>query len=549
MDTIGTPPDQKKFWKNILPGKNQSNNYTLPIMKRLLHICILLLLSSGLSGKSNASNKERDEIISAMKRATTYMMDSVGYHGAFLWEYSFENKRYWGELEARRTMGWTQGKGGTPAMGDIMLDAYHATGDEYYYESACRIADALIRAQLDCGGWNYCFDMTGEASLIDWYESVSQYKWPAQEFLYYCGNATFDDMASIRCCEFLLRIYLEKNNPVFKPALGKAIDFVLKSQYPVGGWPQRFPLSYEHPYMGFPDYSSFITLNDGAMEGIINFLINCYNALGDKKFIDPIYRAMHCIRMLQYESPVAGWGLQYNPVDLKLATARPFEPAALASNGTTDGIEMLLRFYRLTGDKRFLEGVPAAFGFLETIKLNDQAIALSGKKMSPGDILCPTFIDPQTLEPFFLKRVGESLYTGGYEKANIMLGMQQGYSSVRVIPIKRMKSEYESLLKIPVAKIMAASPLTSLSTGVVNKYAIARGGKGTAAEALALARSLNGRGYWPSPLNVKKTAQKINMNPGRPKGLVEQQLDPIPSGITTETYIDNIAQLISYLLK
>lgn len=517
------------------------------MIRRIIFVFVFTALAFSVFCQGKARKGEKEEITSAMKRATQFMIDSVGYHGAFLWEYSFEQKRYWGEIEARRTMGWTQGDGGTPAVGDILLDAYHATGDEYYYESACLVANALIRAQLECGGWNYCFDLSGEASLIDWYESVSQYKWPAQEFMHYYGNATFDDMASVRCCDYILRLYLEKNDPRYKSSLNKAIDFVLKSQYPIGGWPQRFPLNYEHPYMGFPDYSPFITLNDGAMAGIIDFLVKCYTALGERRLIDPIFRGMQCIRLLQYESPIAGWGLQYTPKDLKLATARPFEPAALASNGTKDGIEMLLRFYRLTGDKRFLEKVPAAIDFLEKIKLDDRAIGLSGKKLNPGDILCPTFIDPQTLEPFFLKRVGESLYTGGYEKADIMLGMQQGYSSVRVIPIKRMKMEYESLLKIPVAKIKAASPLTSVSSGVMSKYVLANGAKVNAVDALAIAKSLNGKGYWPSPLNVKKTAQKINMNPARSKGLVEQAVDPIPVGITTETFIKNVSELINYL--
>ncbi len=518
-------------------------------MRRTIIILITLLWTGGVFGQGKNQHKDMDEISLAMKRATQYMIDSVGYHGAFLWEYSFEQKRYWGELEARRTMGWAQGKGGTPAMGDILLDAYHATGDKYYYESACEVADALIHAQLACGGWNYCFDLAGEASLVDWYESVSQYKWPAQEFMHYYGNATFDDMASIRCCEYILRIYLEKNDPRYKTSLDKAIDFVLKSQYPIGGWPQRFPLSYEHPYMGFPDYSSFITLNDGAMGGIIDFLVNCYTSLGDRKFIDPIYRAMHCIALMQYESPIAGWGLQYTPTDLKLATGRPFEPDALASNGTSMGIDMLLRFYQLTGDKRFLEKIPAAFEFLEKIKLDDQLIKLSGKKVNPGDILCPTFIDPQTLEPFFLKRVGESLRTGGYEKSDIKLGLQQGYSSVRVIALERMKATYEKLKRTPVAQIRAASPLTSVSTGFVNKYVTARGSNADLKEALAITKSLNKHGYWTAPLNVKKTAQKINMNPGRKKGLVETATDPIPEGISTEVYIENISRLISYIRK
>jgi PelA/Pel-15E family pectate lyase len=510
--------------------------------RRTIITSTILLLTLGTFGKSSNPGRDIDEISLAMKRATQFMIDSVGYHGAFLWEYSFEHKRYWGELEARRTMGWTQGKGGTPAMGDILLDAYHATGDEYYYESACIVADALIHAQLECGGWNYCFDLAGEASLIDWYESVSQYKWPAQEFMYYYGNATFDDMASIRCCEYILRIYLEKNDPRYKPALDKAIDFVLKSQYPIGGWPQRFPLSYEHPYMGFPDYSSFITLNDGAMAGIIDFLVNCYMTLGDRRFIDPIYRAMHCIMLLQYESPVAGWGLQYS-------TGRPFEPAALASNGTSGGIEMLLRFYRLTGDKRFLEKIPAAFEFLEKIKLDDQTIILSGKKVNPGDILCPTFIDPQTLEPFFLKRVGESLMTGGYEKSDIRLGLKQGYSSVRVIALKRMKAEFEKLKNTPAGQIKAESPLTSVSSGLFTEFVTAKGDNTDIKEALAIARGLGKNGYWTASLNLKKTARKIELNPNRQKGLVETEIDPVPEGISTEEYIDKISRLISCLRK
>ena len=57
----------------------------------------------------------------------------------------------------------------------------------------------------------------------------------------------------------------KKNDPAFRPALEKTIDFVLKSQYPVGGWPQRYPLMYDHPFQGKKDYSSFITLNDDVI--------------------------------------------------------------------------------------------------------------------------------------------------------------------------------------------------------------------------------------------------------------------------------------------
>ena len=47
---------------------------------------------------------------------------------------------------------------GTATMGHIFLDAFHATGDEYYYQAAERTTAAVIWAQLPSGGWNYVAD-------------------------------------------------------------------------------------------------------------------------------------------------------------------------------------------------------------------------------------------------------------------------------------------------------------------------------------------------------------------------------------------------------
>ena len=33
---------------------------------------------------------------------------------------------------------------GTGTMGHLFLDAYHATGDDYYYRAATKAADALV---------------------------------------------------------------------------------------------------------------------------------------------------------------------------------------------------------------------------------------------------------------------------------------------------------------------------------------------------------------------------------------------------------------------
>ena len=80
--------------------------------------------------------------------------------------------------------------------------------------------------------------------------------WRLEEFQHYWGNATFDDAGTAEAARLLLRLYVEKRDPKYRPALDKAIQFVLDSQYPIGGWPQRYPLRHEFAKPGKPDYTS-----------------------------------------------------------------------------------------------------------------------------------------------------------------------------------------------------------------------------------------------------------------------------------------------------
>ena len=96
-----------------------------------------------------------------MRRATQFMVEKVAYRGGYLWNYLPDMSRRWGEMEARETMIWLQPPG-TSSMGHVFLDAYHATGDEYYYRAAEQVAAALIWGQHPSGGWNYVIDFAGD---------------------------------------------------------------------------------------------------------------------------------------------------------------------------------------------------------------------------------------------------------------------------------------------------------------------------------------------------------------------------------------------------
>lgn len=76
---------------------------------------------------------QQERVRHTMRRATQYMMEVASYKGGFVWSYLPDYSRQWGELEAWRTMVWLQSPS-TPDVGQLLLDAYHATGDKYYYD-------------------------------------------------------------------------------------------------------------------------------------------------------------------------------------------------------------------------------------------------------------------------------------------------------------------------------------------------------------------------------------------------------------------------------
>jgi hypothetical protein len=166
--------------------------------------------------------------------------------GGYVWSYSPDLTQTFGEMEAKRTMLWLQPPG-TSSIGHIYLDAYHATGDERFYQAADRTAKAVAAAQHSSGGWNYIYDFAGEESLKHWYDTVGKNGWRLEEFQHYYGNATFDDATTAVASQLMLRMYLEKRDPVYQAATDKAIEFITDAQFGPqfgvadGGWPQRFP--------------------------------------------------------------------------------------------------------------------------------------------------------------------------------------------------------------------------------------------------------------------------------------------------------------------
>lgn len=523
---------------------------------------ILFLVCSCLTMQAQTDQ----EVRSTMKRATRYMMDVVSYRGGFVWNYLPDLSRQWGELEARRTMIWMQAPG-TPDVGQLMLDAYHATRDAYYYDCACRIASALMSAQLPCGGWNYMYNFAPEDSTRYWYSTIGRQAWRLEEFQHYYGNATFDDEASMHSANFLLRLYLEKRDPKVYEGLRKAIRFVLQSQYANGGWPQRYPIMTDHPFRGMPDYTPFVTINDDVLSANIDFLLRCYSSLGMKEVVDPVKRAMDLSLRLQYKAPLAGWTDQYTPDDLQPAHARSYEPRAINTGTTARMIDEMIRYYRLTGDRKFIEGIPAAIRFIEDQRLPDSVVALSRvKPRVEGDILVARFINPDTRKPMYVHRHGSNVQNGAYYVDGDIRNTIAHYSSMTVINTKRLRAAYDAALRLNQKDLQRNSPFLTGAVAPLPEFYYQRSSfqnrhfptQKTAADVIA---SLTPEGYWLSTLSqisnpwkpIPKSVKDGNDDRAYATTFVGDEYDTSPftntsvRGISTNEFIRNMSVLIQSL--
>ncbi len=131
--------------------------------------------------------------------------------------------------------------------------------DWFAGDEAKQIADNILSYQADAGGWPKNVNTTaklytGERDKLE---------------------PTFDNSATTDELRYLAHIYQATHDEKYRAAVFKGIDYILKAQYPNGGWPQFCPPHPETPYQ------RYITFNDDAMVRLMNFVRETYT---DKLF-------------------------------------------------------------------------------------------------------------------------------------------------------------------------------------------------------------------------------------------------------------------------
>lgn len=512
----------------------------------------LLALIALLVAAPAAAQPQRAEIEQAMRRATAFMVERVADRGGYVWFYLPDMSRRWGEMEAERGMIWVQAPG-TATMGHLFVDAFNATGDEHYYRAAARAADALIAGQHRSGGWNYFIHSGGPRAARRWYETVGRNGWRLEEFQHYSDNATFDDAGTAESLQLLLRLYLVRREPRFRAALDRGVNFILQSQYANGGWPQRFP--YDPRY---PAYQRDITFNDDVAKENIRVLTMVWQTLRNARVLDPIRRGMDTFRLTQMPAPQAGWGLQFD-LELRPVGARSYEPTALVTHTTAANVEQLMDFYRLTGDRRFLTGIPAALDWLESVRLPAAQVR--------GGRAFPTFIELGTNRALTVHRRGSNVVNGAYYADHDPASPIVHYSQARAIDLDRLRRDYRALAATTPEEASRESPLRAAQPVPLPLFFIGNVAAGSDFGSAArldvgtILRTLNAEGWWPAPIAYTSHPYR---GPGAATPTAgdfrttyvgdETDTSPFPdpdpaTGISTAAYIANMTRLIRALAE
>jgi hypothetical protein len=480
------------------------------------HLIILLIACVLASTVVRADPSERD-VMRAMERATTFMTDSASTNGGYVWRYKADLSEQWGEVPARPTMIWVQDPG-TVGVGNMLLDAWKLTGEEQYLDGAKAAANALIWGQHPSGGWHYFidFDMTGVRS---WYDTVLSRCWGWEEYYHYYGNCTFDDNVSTGATRFLMDLYMATLDPSYRVSMLRALDFILESQYPNGAWPQRYPLKYEYPHDGHADYTAYYTFNDGVTAENIYLLNDAWEQLGDETYREAALRGMDFFIIAQMPAPQGGWGAQYD-FDLQPAAARAYEPAAIMVGYTQSSIRHLQTFYKMTGDRRYLKGIPRALEWLEASYLPESV-------RTTDRVTHATFYEPGTNRPLYAHREGTSIDAGRYWVDYEPRNFPGHYGMQTYIDVPALRTEFERTAALPPDAAVDEFRLMQVlppATPTVDPDTVE-----------TIIDALDDRGAWVESITIRDYEDLVH----NPRLTFE--------GISTATYIRNMSTLMKYL--
>lgn len=350
-----------------------------------------------------------DEAVATMKKAAVFYHGQVASHGGYVYHYSLDLEKRWGEGEATRSQIWVQPPG-TPTVGMAFLRAYQSTKDPFYLQAAKDAADALVYGQLKSGGWTNSIDFDPNSpNVADYRNGRGKGK----------NNSSLDDGQTQSALQFLVQIdnALKFRNDSIHQAALTGLETLLAAQYPNGGFPQVWTKPVQpQPVLSatFPDfdwrtegrvknYWDMYTLNDNVTGYVAATLIEAHRAYDDQRYQVALAKLGDFLLLAQMPEPQPGWAQQYD-YQMHPIWARKFEPPGVSGDETQEVIATLMLIAETLGDPKYLEPIPRATAWLKRSLLPDGQVA--------------RYYELKTNRPLYMERNGDN-YKLTYDDANL----------------------------------------------------------------------------------------------------------------------------------
>ncbi len=304
------------------------------------------------------------------------------------------------------------------AVGTIAwADAQNKPAEWYGSAEALRIADNLLLYQRHSGGWPKNIDMAKPLDAKDLADLARE----AKE-----QDSTIDNGATYTQLSFLARVYTAAPQERHRESFLKGLDYLLKAQYPNGGWPQFYPLR--------DGYYKHITFNDNAMINVMKLLRDVAAAKPAYTFVDDARRARAAKAVekgidviLKTQIVVNGrrtvWCAQHDEVTLAPAPARSFELVSLSGGESVEIVRFLMSIQ--DPSPAVVEAIESAVAWFEQSRLKDGAT-------------WARFYEIGTNRPIFAGRDG----VVKYDVSQIEEERRTGYSWFVDAPAKLLSKDY-----------------------------------------------------------------------------------------------------------
>ena len=359
-------------------------------MVTCLRLALVASLSLFVDSLSLQAQPNSGEVRAAMQRAVTFFREHAAAGGGYVYQLSEDLSKREGEGRVGPTTAWVQPPG-TPAVGMGYLQAHQKCGDPLLLDAAVETANALVRGQLNSGGWD---------NRIEFDPAERQkyaYRVDSDAGRKRRNTTTFDDDKSQSAIRFLMQLDRELGfkNESIHDAVTYALDAVIRSQYSNGAWPQRYdefpqasgstiqrrasiPKTWSRTFPG-KKYAGFYTLNDNTISDLIETLLDAWNIYGEARYLSAAQRGGDFLLLAQLPEPQPGWAQQYDK-EMHPAWARKFEPPAITGAESQGVMRTLIDLYRRTAADnedadRYLEPLPRAIAYYRRSLRSDGRLA------------------------------------------------------------------------------------------------------------------------------------------------------------------------------